>query len=84
MALIQMDRNSAQALEVLPHLRELNGRNEGEREVLELLRKWKGEVARESIAATVYEVGLHYFERRIFSDDLGEPLFSRMNGRFIP
>ena len=74
MAPIQMDRNSAQAFEVLPHLRELNGRNEGKREVLELLRKWKGGLARESIAVTVYEVWLHHHERRIFSDDLGKPL----------
>ena len=81
---IQIDQISLQALEVLPYLRLLEGRNESEHKALMLLKEWTGELSRDSRAAVVYEVWLHHFERKLFRDDLRDPLFERMNGRFHP
>ena len=47
-------------------------------------REWTGELSRDSRAAVVYEAWLHHFERKLFRDDLRDPLFERMNGRFHP
>jgi len=81
---IQMDQTSSQALEVLPHLRQLQGRNEQERKALKLFHEWNGKLSRDSQTAAIYEAWLHHFERRLFRDDLRDRLFKRMNGRFHP
>ncbi len=81
---IQMDQISSQALEVLPHLRQLQGRNEQERKALKLLHEWNGKLSRDSQIAAIYEAWLHHFERRLFRDDLRDRLFKHMNGRFHP
>ena len=81
---IQIDQISLQALEILPYLRRLEGRNESEHKALMLLKEWTGGLSRDSRAIGVYEAWLHHFERKLFPDVLRDPLFERMNGWFHP
>lgn len=66
---IQLDLIDEQALRLLPQLASLSSDDPQLSEMLEVLKKWDGSTAKDSVAATVFFTWLHHLRYQLFSDD---------------
>ncbi len=84
MAAIQGDRTSLQVAELLPFLLSVPPVDERGRQAIGYLQGWQGELAPESVAASIYEAWMLHLERALFADDLRGDLFDAMAQRANP
>ncbi|MFZ5893332.1 MAG: penicillin acylase family protein [Myxococcota bacterium] len=71
-ARIQLDVRSGTAEALLPFLRQLDGADERERDVLAALSKWNGEMAAERSEPLIFSTWVRELTRAIYADELGE------------
>ncbi len=79
MAAIQADRTSLQVPELLPFLQSVPPADDRQRQAVAYLQDWQGELALDSVAATIYEAWMLHLERAIFEDDLRGDLYTEMS-----
>jgi penicillin amidase len=79
MAAIQADRTSLQVPELLPFLQSVPPADDRQRQAAAYLQSWQGELALDSVAATIYEAWMLHLERAIFEDDLRGDLYDEMS-----
>jgi penicillin amidase len=84
MAAIQADRFSAQVADLLPFLLTVPPQDERQSRALAYLQDWNGELALDSVAASIYEAWMLHLERALFADDLRGDLFEEMALRANP
>jgi penicillin G amidase len=84
MAAMQGDRMSAQVPELLPFLLSTQPADERQQQAMAFLQDWHGELALDSVAATIYEAWMLHLERSMFADDLRGGLFEEMSTRANP
>lgn len=81
---IQLDQKTKMAEHLLPFLfnsiENIPDLTELQLKCVNLLKQWNGEMNKESEAAAIFET--YYFKLRenLFADELGEDLFTKMNG----
>jgi len=79
MAQIQLDTVSLPARTALPLLLALETRSEEERDAIDLLAGWDGDMSADSVAAGVFNVWSRNIARRALEPRLGEELFRRFH-----
>ena len=84
MAAIQADRTSLQVPELLPFLQSVPPADDRQRQATAYLQDRQGELALDSVAATIYEAWMLHLERVIFEDDLRGDLYDEMSTRANP
>jgi penicillin amidase len=84
MAAIQADRFSAQVDDLLPFLLTVEPQDERQSRAVAYLQDWTGELALDSVAASIYEAWMLHLERALFADDLRGDLFEEMALRANP
>jgi penicillin amidase len=84
MAAIQGDRTSVQVPELLPFLLSVPPIDDRGREAVGYLQGWDGEMALDSVAASIYQAWMLHLERAIFGDDLRGDLYEEMAARANP
>jgi porphobilinogen synthase len=70
--------------ELLPFLQSVPPADDRQRQAIAYLQDWQGELALDSVAATIYESWLLHLERAIFEDDLRGDLYDEMSTRANP
>ena len=83
-AAIQADRFSAQVDDLLPFLLTVEPQDERQSRAVAYLQDWTGELALDSVAASIYEAWMLHLERALFADDLRGDLFEEMALRANP
>ncbi len=87
MAAIQADRFSAQVADLLPFLLTVEPQDARQERALGYLQGWEGELALDSVPASLYEAWMLHLERALFADDLRGDLYEEMatrpNGLFL-
>jgi penicillin G amidase len=81
MAAMQGDWTSTQVRQLLPFFLSIQPQDERQREALGYLAGWDGNLAMESVAASIYEAWMLYLERALFEDDLRGDLYTDMAER---
>ena len=81
---LQADQRSLQARSLLPALREIDGDDARQRDALELLDDWDGEMEVDSAAAALYNAWYAALGRAVLADDLRGESFDRMMKRRHP
>jgi penicillin amidase len=84
MAAIQGDRTSLQVPELLPLFLAVAPGDDRQRQAIGYLTGWDGELAPDSVAASIYEAWMLHLERAVFEDDLRGDLFDEMSTRANP
>ncbi len=84
MAAIQADRSSAQVADLLPFLLTVQPQDDRGRRALGYLQGWEGEMALDSVAASIYQAWMLHLERALFADDLRGDLYEQMATRANP
>jgi penicillin amidase len=84
MAAIQGDRTSLQVPELLPLFLAVQPTNDRQRAAVAYLQNWSGELALDSVAASIYEAWMLHLERVMFEDDLRGDLFDELSTRANP
>jgi penicillin amidase len=84
MAAIQGDRVSLQAPELLPLFLSVTPADDRQRQAVGYLQGWNGELALDSVAASIYEAWMLHLERAVFEDDLRGDLFDELSTRANP
>ena len=79
MAAIQADRKSLQVAELLPFLQSVPPADDRQQQAIAYLQNWQGELALDSVSATIYESWMLHLERAIFEDDLRGDLYDEMS-----
>jgi penicillin G amidase len=80
-AAMQTDTILLPAAEIVPHLVDLEPRDDRQKAAIAMLAVWNHDVAADSAAAAVYELWCHHIARRVLRPLLGEELFLHFYGR---
>jgi len=80
MQAMQTDTVSLTVDEVLPGLLKLHPGDDGQRQVLDRLASWNGDLAADSHEAAIYELWLSAIMRRLVGERIGDELFTAYSG----
>jgi penicillin amidase len=83
LAALHVDVHSIPGLELAAHLAQLSSPDPDVQAAIDLLRDWDGQLAPESVGATLYEVTLYHLWHNVLSDALDEDLLYRLLGEGV-